>query len=313
MSPAMYHYIAYGLAVASEIPLKALVEVDEADPSDASRANRVEIRLGRVDRSSIEKPVGGPLLWARRGDACLLYDEVGAFHITGGRTIVVDLIDGADERPLRLYLLGPALAILLHQRNLLVVHASAVSVDGRVAVFAAEKGEGKSTLAAAMHARGHPLVTDDLLPIDLQDPDRLLVHPGFPQLKLMPEAAAQLTADPDSLPKLHPDFEKRAHAARERFPRHPLPLARIYILESGDDDAIEPIAPQQRFIELVRHSYLAQVLSATGEAADHFRQVVALAQRVPVLRLRRRRQLAALPDAALMIERELQRPTEPRP
>ena len=307
----MFHYIAYGLAIASEIPLKELVAVPAPSPEAAGAGNAVSIRIGPVDRTSVDKPVGGPLLWARRGDACLFYSEVGAIHITAGCRIVVDLVEGADERPIRLYLLGPALAILLHQRNLLVVHASAVSVNGRVAVFAAEKGEGKSTLAAAMHARGHPLVTDDLLPVDLQNPDRLMAQPGFPQLKLMPEAAAQFGADPESLPRLHPDFDKRARAAQENFPREPLPLSRIFILESGDNDAIEPIAPQQRFIELVRHSYLAQVLAATGESADHFRQVVALAQRVPVLRLRRRRQLAALSDAARMIEDELARPLHP--
>jgi hypothetical protein len=295
----MHRYTAYGLSIASDIALPELLEAPGAVKPI------VRIRLGKVDRPAESKPVGVSLLWARPGDACLTYDGAGLYHVIGGREIVIDLAPDADERAVRLFLLGPALAILLHQRELLVLHASAVSVNGQVAAFAAEKGEGKSTFAAAMHTRGHPLVTDDLLPVDLRDPRQLLVQPGFPQLKLMPEAAAQLSAQPDELPRLHPDFEKRAQSARQNFPREPLPLSRIFILESAETDSIDVIPPQQRFVELVRHSYLAQILGVTGEAAVHFRQVVTLAQRVPVLRLRRRRQIAALPDAARMVEVEI--------
>src|SRR5205814_8673312 len=140
--------------------------------------------------------------------------------------------------------------------------------------------------------------------IDPTHPPRLLVQPGFPQLKLMPEAAAQLTHDVDSLPRLHPDFDKRATPIHD-LARHQLPLSRIFILETADEDAIEPIPPQQRFIELVRHSYLAVLLGATGEAAHHFRQVVALAQNVPVLTLKRRRSLDALATHAKIVDDEL--------
>jgi hypothetical protein len=297
--PMMYHYTAYGLRIASDIALPELIEaLPGGDPA-------IRIRAAKVELPSDLKPTPGALRWATQESACLSYEEAARYQINWGREIVVDRASAAEEQLVRLYLLGPALAVLLHQRQLLVLHASAVSVNGQAVAFAAQKGEGKSTFAAAMHSRGHPLVADDLLPVDLRDPQRLLVQPGFPQLKLMPEAAAQLSAAPADLPRLHPEFEKRAQAARRDFPRDPLPLARIFILESWDADSIEPIPPQERFIELVRHSYLAPLLGMTGEAANHFKQVEALAQRVPVLRLKRRRLLSALPDAARLVEQEM--------
>src|SRR5579859_7105365 len=232
MSSALYRYTAYGLRIDSEIHLPELRPLEPAGEPEAVRSDKphVSIRLGTVDRSSAPVPLGRTVQWARARDVCLIYPEVGAYHIAGGNLITIDLKADADDRALRLYLLGPALAILLHQRDLLVIHASAVSIDGQVAVFAAEKGEGKSTLAAALHARGHPLVTDDLLPIDLANPKRLLIQPGFPQLKLMPEAAIQIAVDVESLPRLHPDHDKRATAIRD-LAREPLPLSRIFILE----------------------------------------------------------------------------------
>ena len=220
---------------------------------------------------------------------------------------MIDRAPDADEQLVRLYLLGPALAILLHQRQLLVLHASAVSVNGQVSVFAATKGEGKSTFAAAMHSRGHPLVADDLLPIDLRDQQRLLVQPGFPQLKLMPEAAAQLSARPDELPRLHPDFEKRAQAAGRDFPRDPLPLSRIFILESGQIDSIETIPPQQRFIEIGQaFSRLTPLLGMTGEAAVHPPSRGGWPRsKIPVLRLRLASSFSTLSDAARLVEAEI--------
>jgi hypothetical protein len=310
MPTALYRYTAYGLSIDSDVQLPELLAIEPEGspvPAPANADRRVVIRVGRVDRSSVAAPLGGTVQWARPRDTCLVYPEVGAYRILDGREVTIDLLPDADQRTLRLYLLGPVLGILLHQRNLLVIHASAVSVDGLVAVFAAEKGEGKSTLAAAMHARGHPLVTDDLLPVDLTNPHRLLVQPGFPQLKLMPEAAAQLFDDPQALPKLHPDFDKRATPIQD-LAREELPLARIFILETADRDALETISPQQRFIELVRHSYLAVLLGATGEGAHHFRQVVTLATHLPVLKLKRRRSLDALIDHVKMIEQEIRKP-----
>lgn len=304
----MHHYSAYGLRIESEIALPELVAESQPFSNGATHdhrsSSRVTIRLGKVDQA--DHNLSGPVLWADATDACILYENVGAFHVTGGHAIIFDRINRSDEAVARVFLLGPALAILLHQRGLLVLHASAVAVNGQVAAFAAEKGEGKSTFAAAMHARGHPLLTDDLLPIDLQSPDRLMVQPGFPQLKLMPEAAAQLSDRPEQLPRLHPDFEKRAQKAGRNFPRSPLPLSHVFILESAETDSIDVIPPQQRFVELVRHSYLAPLLGKTGESAAHFKQVVALAQRVAVLRLRRRRQLDRLAQVARMVEAEMQ-------
>jgi hypothetical protein len=80
-----------------------------------------------------------------------------------------------------------------------------------------------------------------------------------------------------------------------------LPLAAIYVLESADHEAVVPLTAQERFVELVRHSYLAELLESTGEAEAHFRQVVSLASRVPVFRLRRRRDLALLPQVAKLV------------
>ena len=93
--------------------------------------------------------------------------------------------------------------------------------------------------------------------------------------------------------------------AADDFIHSSVPLSRVFVLGTGDSEACTPLPPQQRFLELVRHSYLAPLLQSTGEAGAHFAQVVALASRVPVMELRRRWDLGDLPRVAAMVEEEM--------
>ncbi|MBK9713270.1 MAG: serine kinase [Kouleothrix sp.] len=230
---------------------------------------------------------------------------VGSLLVRGGREIVVDPACGVEERVLRLFLLGGALGLLLHQRGLLTLHASSVAVRGAAVVFLGESGEGKSTMAAAMHARGHAVVVDDVVAIDLSGAGAPLVLPAFPQLKLWPEATSLLGDRPEALALLHPEMEKRARPARNGFLRQPLPLAAIYVLAEGPCPEIEPLRPQAAFAELLRFSYAVGLLGSTASTPAHFRQCVELAGRAPIFRLRRQRSLLALPKIAQLVEQHL--------
>jgi hypothetical protein len=181
-----------------------------------------------------------------------------------------------------------------------VLHASGINIDGGVAAFLGDKGTGKSTMAAALHARGHALVADDVVAVDTTGATAL-AYPGFPQLKLFPESAAQL-GETDALPRLHPDFDKRARRVETNFPQEALALRAIFELINSDHEGVEPVAGPTAMMTLVRHSYLLPMMAATGASALHFRQTVELAKRVKVLRLHRRRILDELPKVAAMVE-----------
>jgi len=297
----MLLYRAYGLGIASELPLPELMPGD-----GAAEVSEVFVRRGEIDAATDADSV---VMWAKADDVCLRYKDVAAFRITGGNRIIYDPHPSADERAVRLLLTGGALAVLLHQRGFLVLHASGVAIDGRATAFVGEKGEGKSTLAAALHARGHGLLADDVVAVDPHARPAPLAYPGFPQLKLWPEAVAGLGGEPDALPRVYPGFEKRGRRADERFPADPLPLDRVYVLESGERNAIETLSPQQRFIELTRHSYLLSLLGRTGETAAHFYQAADVAARVPVLRLLRRRALDDLSSIAQRVEENMRSDT----
>jgi hypothetical protein len=297
----MSRYQTYGMTVASELRLPELLPVHgpAAAPAD------VRIQIASFDRTMPENASGSGHLWAAPNVAMLGFEQVGHYLIRQGREIIIDADPRADEDTLRLFLLGPVLGALLHQRGFLVLHGSA-AVVGSVAVgFVADKGTGKSTLAAAFCARGHAIVADDLLAVDLETEGGPTIYPGFPQLKLFPEAAAQLDACPEDLPRLAADLDKRARRITDSFAGGPLPLAGIYALCDGDKEELVRLSPHQAFLELVRHTFVLSMLHATGEQAAHFRQIVRLTGLMPVSTLKRRRNLALLPEIVDAVERDV--------
>ena len=149
----MYVYTVYGLSVASDIALpELLAEPRGADSSEVDES-AVHIRVDPVDFSGLSASDSETVAWARPDDVCVRYQGLAAYRVTNGRSIQVHMAEEADEGLVRLFLLGPALAVLLHQRKWLVLHASGVCINGQAAVFVGNKGQGKSTLAATLLAR----------------------------------------------------------------------------------------------------------------------------------------------------------------
>ena len=287
---------AYGLAIRCEIPLS------EAPPTGAR--TQVVIRLGKV-----EKPwgaTGSERAYAIDRDSFrVFWRAVGTFLIRFGSDVVVEPDPGTDEAMLRLYILGPVLGILLHQRGCLVLHASVVNIGGAAVGFLGEKGLGKSTTAAALNARGHGLVADDILAILPATSGIPMVQPGLPAFKLWPDSvAASFGDDANMLPRLHSKVEKRIRQANVGVGHGPVPLNRLYVLDQGE--VLESISmhPCAALISLVRHSYLAHQMTSLGGAKRNFVQCSHLANQVAVRRLQRPRDLHALDEIARLIESE---------
>jgi energy-coupling factor transporter ATP-binding protein EcfA2 len=291
----LHQYTTYGLHIDSEIVFPELL------PGEQSF--NVRIRLASID----VPPPSGKRRISRKvtpDEAILFWENVGALQIRNGNEIIADPLPEVEERVLRLFILGAGLAVLLHQRGYLILHASAVSVKGHAVCFLGNSGAGKSTMAAAMHDRGHHLVADDIVAVQTRDDGLPLVYAGFPQLKIWPELLDILKHVPDELPQLHPHLEKRGLRVPEGFPQGSLPLGCLYVLKQVDqvENEIVPIPPQEALIELVRLSFIVGILERTGTSARHFKQSSSLVNQIPICRLIRQKSLPDLPALARLVE-----------
>ena len=283
-------YVSYGLHIDSEIPIPEFVDSMHRSPD-------VLICYGRVDANRLSVA----------NDRTFSWPTVGSFRVRNGVEITADLNDDVDPDLARLPLQGAVLAELLRQRGYVVLHASAVVVGGQAVAFVGHKGFGKSTTAGALLARGHRLITDDLLAVDVGGPAPR-VHSGFPMLKLWPDAVAHLGGDPNTLPLLHRSVAKRSQVLDvQNDPRTAYPLARIVVLDRGDALDLRPISTRDAFVEAIRFSYAVEPIkeeAGTSHAA-HVRRYSELARNVPMRRLVRTNDASALPQIARLIEHDL--------
>jgi len=309
----MFSYTAYGLNIQSALPLPELVpQHGKADPARGRTC--VFIRFGKVEHLPAQANGAPRYLRATSQGVHFFYQDVGKFFVRHGDEIIVDPAPGVEEETLRLFILGPTLGILLHQRGLPVFHASAVAfpipqgdVPAGAAAFLAPKGGGKSTLAAALHTRGYDLVADDLIALDDQG-GRLLVRPGFPQFKLWPDAVKAIGESPELLPVLRPQFEKRAHRISQGFAQNSLPLRCVFLLDLGQTPEVVPLSSREALLGVMPHWYgaLGQGELLPGLGLDrHMAECVQLVKKVPIYALKRPVSLAALTEVTCLIERHL--------
>jgi hypothetical protein len=170
-------------------------------------------------------------------------------------------------------------------------------------VFSGDSGYGKSTLASSLHARGLHLVADDVAAIKVGETVHQ-VYPGNQDFKLWPDSVRNLGETEAAFDRFMPSCEKRLLPVAERLQRRPLPLRSIYMLDFGEQAAIEPLSPAQAALELVRNTFGITLLHSL-RAADFFKQAVRIARSVPVFRLQREKSLTNFSHFLAMVQKDL--------
>ena len=188
---------------------------------------------------AVSWPTGGGGFRLRYDDGTVFVVDKRGFRVWAAWPKTLTLEDTA------VYLLGPVLAFVLRLRGTSCLHASAFSVGRRAVALVGPSGVGKSTTAAAFAGRGFAVLTDDTLALQDQY-DSVIAQPGYPRLRLWPDAARILDGAPAALPRLTPNWDKCYMDMQTndcRFERQPRPLSAIYLLDGRRDD------PEAPFIE----------------------------------------------------------------
>ena len=335
-------YTAYGLLICSDLTLP------EVPHFTSQPLSSVEVQVPDVVIKVEPTPDGNAVsptashdfasVISERNSFCLIrqdvahlfWREAGHFQVKAGREILINPAPDADEPTLRCFLLGTVLAVLLHQRGFLMLHASAVALpdaNGTEAAvaFLGHSGQGKSTMAAAMHAAGARFLADDVIavptlaaptlavpasaatPVQLTaiSPDAPLIYPSYPQMRLWPQSVEALGENAQALPLVANHAEKRARAVPQGFQLEPLPLRVAYVLEEGPTPQCELLARQQALMNLINHSYCVRALPPADTGAN-FLQCAQLAKALPVYRLQRPRDLQQLFAGVQLVQTTMQ-------
>lgn len=286
--PARYRL--YGLVAETDRSLPGLPPEPDAGPPD------LRVWLGRVPAEVFPPAAEEPWylsprmtaeeeptveVWRRAdGGFRLRYADDCEYHVDAAGTAVACTWPAHfTPEDAGTYLLGPVFGLVLRLRGIPALHASAVVIDGRALALCGPAGAGKSTTAAALAARGHPLVADDVLALPLRG-GRVHAQPAYPHLRLWPDVVAPLFGPDAELPLLTPNWDKRLLRLDATFHRDPLPLGAVYLLAAREDGAdaprLQPLGGIEAVLALVPNAYVswfpgheaqARELAVLGEVA----------------------------------------------
>lgn len=211
------------------------------------------------------------------GDLLLRFADDTEFLVSAdGRRIALLAAPAEYTRDdLAAYALGPALMVALHLQGAVLLHASAIVMNGKAVLFAGESGSGKSTTAAMLHRLGYEVLADDVIEVRGREAWAVM-----PNIRLWPDVLDALYGSAAAFPDRAPSWNKKLLRAGEVS--GPREIAAILFLERRDGAArMERIEPRTGWLRLIADAPAARLPHPEMERKI-FETTSALADRVPM-------------------------------
>lgn len=300
LDAAGHTYRACGLAIRSDIELPGL------RPSAPGPADQpVTIAHGRVPTA-----LDGTILrtgpnWERGAHGFLLrIPGLARFLIAEPDGITYQPEEGVAAEELTAFLTGSVLGILLHLRQSVVLHASAVLVGGRAVLFCGASGAGKSTLCAALGKRGYPMLSDDLCVLTPGPDGQLLVESDGRQHKLWERSVRGLDLADSKGAGVRHQINK-FYVRPGQVHTDAAPVAHLYQLaeqRNGQTPGIEPLALADAAIMVRQNAFRPRMMWQLDQKTDYFRIAAQLYAQARIARLRRPLDFAHLEESLDLLE-----------
>lgn len=266
-----YSYTIYGLSIISDLEL--LMVPTTAMPVDGT-ADAL-ITMGDLPSGNDEKSFQSTYQ-VEPDRFTLSLDNIGKYELTHqGRIHIVPALH-ANTELVRAVLLGTVLPCLCHMRGVPAMHGSCVLAHGQSVIISGDSGVGKSTTTAALVARGHSVLADDVCVLALDNQVR--VQPATTFIKLDPFGLDIVGGDQTTLHRVPSETGKYIFPLGEQFYPRPAALRAVVELSTADIQTpqLTSITGVAALELLARNIHRPFTLSS----AEHRRSMVLLAATV---------------------------------
>ena len=273
-----YFYKYCGKVVESSFPFPEL----EAEPGSASDfrifLDTKSIYVDSVDwfHSWDSNPRVSAVSFGRMGSKYVVSVEgTGNFELDPeASTICCMSVAESSETLFRHIVLHQVLPVMLSIDNsLLVLHASAVEIDGEAVAFVGPAGAGKSTMAAKLCKQGNALISDDVLVVSFESGQPFVV-PSFPSIRLWPDSVEKVLGS-DRIQELNTKQRLSARDFGSFSSKEKLPLKRIFLLSELEKGEGAQLTTGQALMELGCHSFRLE-FGGDREKSEEFEMLVEL-------------------------------------
>ena len=216
----------------------------------------------------------GPIHEVSDDEVLVTMPGVARVLVRGGAVAGIEPEPDADAGDVAWLVDGHVRGIVALQSGQLALRASGVVIDGRAVAICAQGAIGASAVAAGLANRGHAVLADGWLPVEVPSLRALAVTD---ELALWPDIAAMVGRDPESGSEVRPGLAKR----RYRFARgETCPLAAVVVLqryEWEDDVSVERTVGGSALENVLRYVAFHHLVASMGLEAQRFLWAAALA------------------------------------
>ncbi|OAN82782.1 hypothetical protein A8B78_07940 [Jannaschia sp. EhC01] len=213
------------------------------------------------------------------------------------RSITFTCAEALDTFRVSYHLISPVLPFWCRRDGRLTLHGAVIDIGGEAVIVLGDKGMGKSTICAAFLQKGCAIHSEDVAAISA---DLASVYRGSNVLRIEADTANAILGD--GLRLHQPAFSKPLlKTDRSNAPpgRDSLPIRAILELAPFSDvpcPGLSPVGGHQAKMSILRHLSSKAFPVPTSVKKTEFIAATALAEKIPVLRVDRPRDLAALGD-----------------
>jgi hypothetical protein len=246
-------------------------------------------------RERAGNPFHGRLL--RHGDGYAFWASDAGWYVVDPVVPSIALEGKTPSLIAELRMFGVPASLCAAAAGDVALHASAVEIDGTAVLFAGPSMQGKTTIAAALTARGHRLLAEDTVRC-VAGPTPAL-YPGPAVVRLRADMAPGLTL-PHSVARpmangrvaLILDSDRRGDG-------RPVPLSCIILLRPGDGLSLNPVRRPFAARDVFALAFRLPLAEARAAA---FSRIVDIVARVDVLDLHRPLTLESMDDVMDAVE-----------
>ena len=301
-----YHYLAFGIPVISEIELPALFPINESPDLE----NPVYVKLGPVPvELTREGQNADRNAYCNADEMIYTISQKIKFYISNGNQVIIEPI-AADYRTNLIYFYSNGLAAILYQRDMIPFHVSGVFTGpGKVALFAAPSGTGKSTLAVKLQELGFQPFTDDTAVLFIKD-GQCYAQASYPMIRLWDQTLDQQsllnTADKQKLFD-DGDRDKFGFSFHNQFTTIPVEVEKIIFLnKEGSEMRLSPIGNIEAFKALSDNVYRNHWIPVIQKSKLQFSLVSKILNCIPYFLALRPKDVNSISEFPLFVKKILQ-------
>lgn len=281
----VYTYYFNGLFISSEIRLP---EVELKNVVREDYPQHVAITLGVVPGEIANVVYKNPAISIGVEEVLVNIEGVAAYHISGGNKVIIQPCAGAAEQAIGLYVVSIVLGILLHQNDILALHATAIKIGDGAVIVAGNSGVGKSTLALGLHRKGYEIINDDITSVcfDNRVP---YVWPGISAMKLWALSLEEYGYEVGTFQKIREEINKYSFPV-ERLNTDILPVKAVFFINEHAEKVLEKQVIEQglgKIKKLKANTYRYKLVQHLQKVNTHFSQSAMLSAQVPFFNISR--------------------------